>query len=305
MRHLYAAAVAACLMVSASAAWAKGEYDDRVAALERQVSTMQNTSSSNNQEVAAALARVSAFQDEFAGIKGQVEASNHLIKAQGEDLSKRVNELDHRIQAIEDRMEIFGSQITKALGKVAPQAAAEGDLYQKALDLTSSSQYLEAAAGFETFLKQFPQSSFAANAKLWIAECYFSTGDYRRAIKEYQAFIEKYPRSDKVPEAIFKQGRSFAQLGMAEDAAAFYQKVISMAPHSAAATQAQEQLERLKQRQAAGRQAAPSEGLGSYPTQTLTEQLQRQAPPSKPAAGAGKAAPQKASPTTRPPARDF
>ncbi len=243
----------------------------RVRALEQKVTTMEKTRMSNNAQIATALSQFGALQDEFGGLKGQIETNKHLINSQSQDLSKRLTALDHRISSIEDRLQIFSTQLSKALGKVAPEAAAEGDLYQKGLDQVSASKYLEAAATFESFLKKYPKSNFAANARFWIAECFYSMRDYQRAIKEYQNFIEKYPRSEKVPECIVKQGNSFYELGMMEEARAFYDQVTAKYSQSAAASEARERIARIeaKKNQTAG---AGQQNLGSYPEQTIQQQ---------------------------------
>lgn len=278
MKRLLSLIAMFCTFAAASGAMAAA-IDDRVANLERQIGAMQATRNTNNQETASALARFDAMQAEFVTVKGQAEASQHLIRSGNAEMMKRMTELENRIQAIEDRMAIFSSQLTKALGTVAPQAAAEGELYQKGLDLASSSKYLEAAAAFQAFLNKYPQSTFAPSARFWIAECFYSTRDYQRAIKEFQAYLDKYPRDEKVAEAVFKQGNSFYELGMLEEAKVFFEKVISSYGRSSFASQAQDRLARIQKRQsgAAAPGGAPAGGeFGSYPSQTLEQRMQQQ-----------------------------
>jgi tol-pal system protein YbgF len=288
MKRFIRMAVAAAIICSPSALKAQEQPTVRPAA------------PAGGESLASTVARFSALMDEFASVKGSVEASNHLINAQYQELSQRIMALDSRIQAIEDRLSIFSSQMSKALGKVAPAAAEEGDLYQKGLDLMSTSQYIEAISAFGAFLSKFPTSNFAPNAMLWIGDCHFSLRDYQKAIKEYQAFIEKYPRNEKVPEAIVKQGNSFYELGMLDDAKLFYQKVVSSYSASPAAAGARERIARIEKRQSGAQAAQPQTTFGAYPTQTLEQQMkQRQAPPADLAPEKGKAQP-KALPAKRP-----
>jgi tol-pal system protein YbgF len=281
MRFLFSFSVFCLLVAVSSAAYAKSGDDARVQALEQKVAGMQKTSMSNNQQVASALSRFGALQDEFAQLKGQIETNTHLVNTHYTDLGKRLSDLDHRIQSIEDRLSIFSAQLSKALGKVAPDAAAEGDLYQKGLDLIASSQYLEAASTFETFVRKYPKSEFVASAKLWIAECFYSMRDYQRAIQEFQKFIEKYPRHEKIPESILKQGNSFYELGMFNEARAFYEQVLSSYPNSAVAVQAKERIGRIERKNNQTGAAQQGAGIGSYPTETLEQKLQKQAAPAE------------------------
>lgn len=250
--------------------------EDRIYSLEQQIAAIQKTYLKNNQDIASSIAQAQAIKEEWGILKGQVDANRHLITSQSENLIKQITELDHRIQSIEDRMAIFSSQLSKALGKIAPDAAAEGDLYQNGLELVNQSKYLEAAAAFEKFIKKYPNSPFAASALAWIGESFYSMRDYQRAIKEYQRFLEKYPRDKNVSTAILKQGSSFYELGMIEEAKAFYQKILQSYPTSSAAAQAQTKLNLIKERESKASAAeAGASPLGSYPGETIEQQQHR------------------------------
>lgn len=247
-----------------------GDNDAEFKRVQQQIAIMEKTRTSNNAQIASALSQFGTLQDEFGALKGQIQTNKHLINSQYQDVGKRLTDLDHRIQSIEDRLQIFSTQLSKALGKVAPKAAAEGDLYQKGLDQVENSRYLEAAASFETFVKKYPKSQFTQSAKFWIAECFYSMRDYQRAIKEFQNCIETYPRSEKVPDAVLKQGNSFYELGMLEEAKAFYDQVIAKYPSSSAAATAKDRLARIESRKSQAK--GPAGDAGSYPVQTIEQQ---------------------------------
>jgi tol-pal system protein YbgF len=247
--------------------------DENLKALENRVDSIQKTYLKNNQQVAAALSQSSAAKEEFGKLKGRIDANHHLIGEQNDALMRQITGLDNRIQAIEDRMAIFSAQLTKALGKVSPSAAKEGELYQEGLDLIEQSKYLEAAAVFETFIVKYPKSQFVPNARFWIGECFYSSRDLKRSIKEYQVFIEKHRKHEKIPNALLKQGDSFNELGMPDEAKAFYQKVVKDYPNTKAAGLAQSKIKRLNEKKAEA--LAPGSKLGAYPTQTLEQRRAR------------------------------
>jgi len=269
--RILSALVVSIIAILAAAPSQAGNDENRMRAIENKVTVMERTRTSNNAQIASALSQFGALQDEFGGLKGQIQTNKHLINSQYQDMSKRLTSLDHRISSIEDRLTIFSTQLSKALGKVAPAAAAEGDLYQKGLDQVANSRYLEAASTFESFVRKYPKSKFTPNARFWIADCFYSMRDYQRAIKEFQKYVEKYRRGDKVPEAVVKQGNSFYELGMMEEARAFYDKVVTSYPSSAAAAEAKDRIARIesKKNKAAG---GHGQNVGSYPTETLLQQ---------------------------------
>ncbi|MBT3182476.1 MAG: tol-pal system protein YbgF [Deltaproteobacteria bacterium] len=274
MRRILSLSLIAATVMVASLAHAKSS-DDRIRDLEHQLTNLQRTYMSNNQSTASAIAGAQAVREEWNILKGQVDANRHLIKSENEGLMRVMSGLDHRITAIEDRMAIFSSQLSKALSTVAPQAAEEGDLYQKGLDLVNKSKYLEAASTFQKFIKKYKKSPFAASAMMWVGECYYSMRDNQRAIKEYQKFIERYPRDKNIPTAIFKQGSAFFNLGLIDEATAFYQKVIQSYPSSSAASLAKAKLSSIKERKQKKSASKSNNDLGSYPAETVQQRNQR------------------------------
>ena len=85
---------------------------------------------------------------------------------------------------------------------------------------------------FEAFLRTYPASEYADNARYWIGESYYQQGDYERAILEYEKVLQQYPKGDKVPHALLKQGFAFLNLGDQVDAKLLFQKVIKEYPQS-------------------------------------------------------------------------
>ncbi len=285
--HRYISLIVALSIVLISGVALASSADERLKTLENRVDSIQKTYLNNNHKVAAALSQSSAVNEDFGKLNGRIDANKHLLDRQYDSLMQRITGLDNRIQAIEDRMAIFSAQLTKALGKVSPSVAREGELYQEGLNLIEQSNYLEAAAAFETFVEKYPKSQFVPNARFWIGECFYSSRDLKRSIKEYQTFIKKHPRHEKIPNAILKQGDSFNELGMPDEAKAFYQKVIKSYPKTSAAKSAQAKIDRLNKKKSDA--AAPGDTLGSYPTQTLEQRRSRiRKAPSKKKDGNGK-----------------
>lgn len=292
------------------AASAKGP-EERIVALEQQLTALQRTYTANNADTASAVERVRTMQDDFNSVKGQAEAASQMIRSQHDELMRLIQDLQQRIGALEERMGVASTGTTPAAaGKVPLQSGAEAEHYQRALGLAQSGNYLEAAGELEDFLKKYPKSPFASNARSWVAECFYMSRDYKRAIKEFQLFIEKYPKDPKVPEAILKQGNAFYELGMLEEARAFYDKVLQSSPKSQAASQARAKLNRIDERKSAGGGAgssspveasrptaespSPAGAFGGYPTETVEQQRAKigssSPPPASPtASGAPKA----------------
>ena len=71
-----------------------------------------------------------------------------------------------------------------------------------------------------------------------VAEDLFSKKDWKKAILSYQKFAEEFPKSKLVPDAKYKTGVSFQELGLKDEALAFYEEVSVQYPQTQAGKKA-------------------------------------------------------------------
>jgi tol-pal system protein YbgF len=259
MRRFFYLLSITCFLIFSGRAFAD-QIDERLLALEKTIQSFQNDSVLRNEKVASALAVIEQIKQDYQLLQGTLEANEHELKEQQTEINRLRRDVTDRMSSIEERLEIYDQQITKAVAKVLPQAANETDNYQKALDFVHKNDFLTAVAAFRSFLKSYPKSDLADNAQYWIGECYYALKDYAKAIKEFQILTEKYIKSDKVAGAVLKQGFSFAELGMVEEAKTFLNKVIKDHPGSDESVKAREKIDRLEQKT---NPATPAVGAGA------------------------------------------
>ncbi len=128
----------------------------------------------------------------------------------------------------------------------APADVTESQAYTAAKQVYDEGDWDEANRRFEAFLKKFPSSQLADNARFWIGEIYYNQGLFKKAIIEYQIVIETYPNSNKVPAAYLKQGISFHSLGENPNARLAMQELIRRFPDSNEAGIARQYMTRLQ-----------------------------------------------------------
>ncbi|MBT3388592.1 MAG: tol-pal system protein YbgF, partial [Desulfobacula sp.] len=97
--------------------------------------------------------------------------------------------------------------------KSTTQVDMEKALYDAAKKIFDEGDTAKAQVQFKNFLKKYPDSDLAGNAQFWLAESFYATKWYEKAILEYQKVMEDYPKHNKVAGAKLKQGYSFAELG--------------------------------------------------------------------------------------------
>ena len=196
--------------------------------------------------LANAVSEIQELKHQFQALRATIESNSHLIRSQTDGVNLKLNDMDARIGSLEERLKIQGRQVTSAISTVAPEIAAEAELYQAALNQVNASEFLKAIATFKKFKQKFPKSQYVSNSQYWIGECYFAMRDFEMAIKEFQNMIDSYRRSEKIPAAMLKQGYAFNELGMETDAKVFLKTLIKKYPRTKEAKRAEAWLKREK-----------------------------------------------------------
>ncbi len=91
--------------------------------------------------------------------------------------------------------------------------------------LLQQSMFSLAAAQYEEFIQQFPQSQFLDDAYLGVAESHFFLKEYERAVALYQKYIEQFPSGKSKAVALVRSGQCFYLLGKHAEALAQFTAV--------------------------------------------------------------------------------
>lgn len=212
-------------------------------------------------------------------VKRQAEAEakiEHLIQS-GKSGEQRQNELAAQLQGQEDRARDAAAQIKQLQSLVQDVRIAQEELkarltllaqqasspkievvnqgpaakgkdtgppaeYVKAFGLYSANNFRPAIEAFELFLKNRPQSDYAANAVYWIGECHYSLSDFPAARASFQKMLDAYPKSPKFPDALLKLGYTLSAMNEKEKAAAVFERLIRSYPGNPAAAKARQRL---------------------------------------------------------------
>lgn len=122
------------------------------------------------------------------------------------------------------------------------KAATAQDAYMKAFGLFSANDYKQAVVAFEAFIKTYPESEYAGNARYWIGECYYTQRDFKPALESFKKVIAEYPKGNKVPDALLKLGLTQVSLNEQTAARQTFQSLVEKYPKSPAAAKAKERL---------------------------------------------------------------
>jgi len=119
--------------------------------------------------------------------------------------------------------------------------------YGTAFGYYYAGQWEMAVTALGAAIQKFPDYPEAARAQFFIGESYFQWGKhFQEALTAYTAVITNYKDPEVVPDALYKQGQSYEQLGQVENAIKSYTQVVTRYKGTSAETLAATALRRLK-----------------------------------------------------------
>lgn len=232
----WAACVIACLALTGCAG--NDLMLKRQAEAEAKIEHLLQADKKGEQRVNDLFAQIQAQDDQakaFAVQLKQLQSANQELRIAQDELKARVTLLAQ--QAATPKIEV-----------VNPEAAPKGkdsgppSEYVKAFGLYSANNFGAAVEAFETFLRNNPQSEYAANAIYWIGECHYTQSDLVKAQTAFQKVVDAYPKSNKAPDALLKLGYVLSATKEKDKAKVTFENLIKLYPGSLAATKARERL---------------------------------------------------------------
>ncbi len=273
-----------CLLTGCAAPQDIGILDNRVSALEMDNARRMNREREYQEKLDKFADNIEKklaqdekdFRTKYAGLKvdindlkykmrillGKIQETSHQfvqndqssIEARQKALQKLDDAVARNLQRLVMLEQYVGFEPSESLqgggsqasGKKQVVVKSEQGLYKQAKQLLDQGKNDKARAGFREFIKLYPESNNADNARFWIADSYYRDKWYEKAILEYQKVIEKYPKGNKVPAALLKQGFSFANLGEKANARLLLKELIQKYPDSHEAKIAKDKLKIIK-----------------------------------------------------------
>lgn len=263
-RHL----VGLSLLVGVAVPWAataqapisnvgSGSVEDRVTQLER-------ISNAHSQLLTQLQQQLSDSQRDVDSLRGQIQENQYQLNQIVERQKQIYQQMDSlsggqgaststpAAAGAATNNAATGSSDTAAAGAAAATAtpaASTGDEnsdYNAAVSLAlEKKQYDQAITAFQSFVKQYPKSTYQPNANYWLGQLYYNKGKKDDAAYYYAVVVKNYPKSPKSSEAMFKVGVIMQDKGQSDKAKAVYQQVIKQYPNTDAAKQAQKRLSAL------------------------------------------------------------
>ena len=250
----------------ASAETSSSRYDEEPAFAKDNVET-----TSNNGNNAAILDKVQGMRQEIQELRGQLEVQAHDLKLLQEQQLAFYKDLDARVRhepapatkntiapltvapkpaaktAITPAAKATSpAVVSPALSKTGSNNPADEQVsYLAAYELIKNKQFEEALVAMHTFVAQYPQGGYTANAQYWLGELYMVQKSYPQAIEHFEIVLHQFPSSSKSAASMLKIGYALAESGKKNEAILRLQQVMKNYPDTNTAQLAAAKLEKL------------------------------------------------------------
>ncbi|MGB0937716.1 MAG: tol-pal system protein YbgF [Colwellia sp.] len=188
------------------------------------------------------------LQIEMNELRGLSEQHAHQLGQVLERQRELYLELDRRVnEALKEGNRAASNQQVQPLTQDYSNNLTENEAYDKALNLVlKEKRYEQAIPEFRAFNKNFPDSSYAANAHYWLGQLLFNKQELVEADKEFSLVVNRFKASSKRPDAMLKLAISAEKQNKNTDAIALYKQLIKEYPSSNSAHFAKPRLSSLE-----------------------------------------------------------
>lgn len=173
--------------------------------------------------------------DEIAKLRGEVEVLQYQLEQTKKSQKDFYLDLESRLSPIE-------KEKAEKQKKLAEETQAQNQEYEQNLEKFKDQKFKEASWGFAAFLKKYPNSELTGSSIFWLANSFYATKEYKKAIDQYNKFIETYPQDRRIPDAMLTLAFSHYEMKSIKTYEQTLENIVKLHPQSDAAKEAKKRL---------------------------------------------------------------
>lgn len=228
------------------------QLETRVAKLEAVNVQIKGTSEQQVKAMLDLQSQVEALNVELRKLRGQNEEVTHNLQDGEKRLKDFYVDLDARLRHFETAEE--AAKVAAAVPLVMPVAistdpsdpAPQNRAYESAYAMSKAGNHDGAAKAFQEFLKKYPDSAYAPNAKYGLGNAQFALRNYKDAEESYQGLLVATPNFAKAAEVMFNIAGCQQEMNQNTAAKKTLKQLVVKYPNSEAAAKANQLLSATK-----------------------------------------------------------
>lgn len=222
--------------------------EQAVDAVNRMSTSVSHLERSLKESRANADARLDSLATQVQALRDSLDEMNVRMAKLSEQLAETRNVLqsvDARLSQPPPAMEGIPAEPAGAPAATPSAPPSAQALYDAALRDFTTGKYDLARQQFTDYLKYYPETLLAGNARFYIGETYYRQKDFQQAIADYDRVLTGYPNSYKTAAAKLKKGYALIELNERKAGIRALRAVIREHPDSREARLARSWLQRL------------------------------------------------------------
>lgn len=183
------------------------------------------------------LNKIDNLQHDIQELRGQLELQAHQLNL----LQQQFSAPDNSSEPPKDKEAVvpaYTDDRAPPTPAVVPEdtrashenPADEQISYLAAYELVKKNNINEGIVAMQSFIKQYPQGGYSANAHYWLGELYLSNNNLPQAIEQFKYVLQHYPSSSKASASQLKLGYALAAWGDTGPAIKTLQEVVKQYP---------------------------------------------------------------------------
>lgn len=201
----------------------RAQFDEARRDLNQRVENLDETLERLTKSATRTTAEVAASADELVKqvrmLRGQLEEMNYRF----EDVSARFENLEKRVAALGGEEALRKYEAKQTLSSI-DRPTDKKKFFDLAKSHFDREEYVTARGLLQEFISKWKFDDLAPQAQILIGDSYFNEKNYRAAVLEYQKVRETWPSSKVLPDALYKLGISFLELGLEPEGKSFLEE---------------------------------------------------------------------------------
>ena len=220
------------------------EFNDRLLLPELMSAFRKSVSSRAQQDsiTVVMMKRINTLNNKIAKLETQAK----FMDSTSLEIYNKLVMIENKIVTLTNSYNEMSQMKSGTQSLIEPQfnAAKYKKHYMKSLGYFQNQEYDNAIKGFSDLVSSDATNDLADNCQYWLAECYYSKKDFKRAIGEFVK-VFNYAGTDKDDDAQLKLGLSYQSMGSIEKAKNEFQRLIDYFPGSEYYPKAKDALRKL------------------------------------------------------------
>ena len=220
------------------------EFNDRLLLPELMAAFRQAVSSKSQQDsiTVVIMKRINTLNNKIAILENQAK----FMDSTALEIYNKLVMIENKIVTLTTSYNEMSKMKSGKFVDIDPQfnAAKYKKHYMKSLGHFQNQEYDSAIKGFSELVASDATNDLADNCQYWLAECYYSKKDFKRAVGQFTK-VFNYAGTDKDDDAQLKLGLSYQSMGSLEKAKEEFQRLIDYFPGSEYYPKAKDALRKL------------------------------------------------------------